>query len=385
MPFARSTLSQLRQAVRADLQARLPGSNPYVRRSVLGVLADVLAAAENREFGYLDWIARMAVPFTAEDEFLLAWAALKGLAQKPAVAAGSVASEPGQVTFVGTAGAVIPGGAGLSRDDGEAYAVTVGGTIPGGGSLTLTVTATVAAAAGNCDAGTLLSLASPIAGINDTATVVSMTGGADLEAIDALRTRMLQAFANSPAGGDAADYVTWALAVAGVTRAWSAPLLKGVGTVGVYFMMDAVEAAFAGIPQGTNGVATNEARDTPATGDQLVVANALYPSRPVTALVYAMAPVPAALNLTLAEVTSDPTVRAGIAAALAATLIREASPGGAYTADPVNRPTGVLRLSHLDDAISAVPGLDHYVLASPIADITVAAGQISTPGTITYL
>ena len=42
-----------------------------------------------------------------------------------------------------------------------------------------------------------------------------------------------------------------------------------------------------GFPQGTNGVAALETRDTAATGDQLAVANYLYPLRPVTPIVYA--------------------------------------------------------------------------------------------------
>ena len=61
-------------------------------------------------------------------------------------------------------------------------------------------------------------------------------------------------------------------------------------------MMDVSEAAHGGFPQGTNGVAGAETRDTAATGDQLAVANYIYPLRPATALVYACAPASQAVN-----------------------------------------------------------------------------------------
>ncbi|EHV0233325.1 phage baseplate protein, partial [Salmonella enterica] len=38
-------------------------------------------------FAYLDWIARQSNPFTAEDEWLAAWGALKNVYRKDASAA----------------------------------------------------------------------------------------------------------------------------------------------------------------------------------------------------------------------------------------------------------------------------------------------------------
>ena len=101
---------------------------------------------------------------------------------------------------------------------------------------------------------------------------------------------MLESYGAPPHGGNSSDYVTWALEVPGVTRAWVPPVPLIPGAVTVFFMMDVSEAAHGGFPQGTNGVASLETRDIAATGDQLAVANSIYPLRPVTPIVYAVAP-----------------------------------------------------------------------------------------------
>jgi uncharacterized phage protein gp47/JayE len=69
------------------------------------------------------------------------------------------------------------------------------------------------------------------------------TEGADIESQDDFLSRVIQAYQTTPAGGSQPDYVDWALAVAGVTRAWCVPRGYGAGTVVVLFMMDSVRAA----------------------------------------------------------------------------------------------------------------------------------------------
>ncbi|MGE0109370.1 MAG: baseplate J/gp47 family protein [Bdellovibrionales bacterium] len=96
-----------------------------------------------------------------------------------------------------------------------------------------------------------------------------ITGGADTETDDALFSRMLLAYQETAHGGAKNDYKRWALAVAGVTRAWDNPNGFGIGTVVVYVMFDDANADYDGFPQGTDGVAANEPRGIAATGDQL--------------------------------------------------------------------------------------------------------------------
>lgn len=377
MPYARDNLAVLRSNVLADISARLPQSNPYARRSVLNVLGTVIAGHQNDQFGYLDWQAKQAVPFTAQGEYLEGWSTLKGIDYE----APTFASGP--VQFTGAADAPVDAGLTLTTQGGILYSVVTGGDLDGSGNGTFTVTAVVAGSAGNLAGGAPLSLQGPQPGIDTVATVGSagITGGVDLETDDSLRARTQLIYSAPPQGGDLADYVNWAMAVPGVTRAWAAgPAVGGTGTVTVYFMMDNASHT-NGLPNGTNGVSQYESRGTAATGDQLAVANGIYSLRPVTALVTAAAPIGDALNLTIAEVPTN--LRSEITTAVAAFLVREATPGGVLLPPSLNA-GGTVLLSHLSDAISAVAGLDHFVLQSPTADFVSVTGHIANPGTITW-
>ena len=57
-------------------------------------------------------------------------------------------------------------------------------------------------------------------------------------------------------------------------------------------MMDEANAGNGGFPDGTNGVSQYEPRDVAASGNQLEVADYIYPVQPVTAVVHAVAPTP---------------------------------------------------------------------------------------------
>lgn len=378
MPFARATLSTLIDSTLADIAARLTGANPFLRRAVLNVMGRVVAAQHNDELGYLDWQSRMAVPVTARGEYIDAWAAIRGVYRKAAAYAVGTATVTG-----GTPGVSIPALTGLIRPDGFAYQVGSGVTLDGSGNATLTVTASTSGEAGNAPAGTLLQFGSPIIGVPTNATVVTMTGGADVETDDLFLTRMLKTWAMPPQGGDLNDYQQWTLEVPGVTRAWAGGFdVMTTGTVTAFFMMDdGVHPN--GLPIGSNGVSRYESRDIVATGDQLAVADHLYPLRPVTALVYAAAPVGVPLDLILAEVPNVTAIRDGVTAALNGVLLREASPSGVTLPDL--SPGGTVRLSHITDSLAAVAGLDHFILVSPTADVTVPIGSISVPGSVSYL
>src|SRR5262249_54047647 len=95
MPFQRKTLSTLISEVAADIASALKAADALLRFAVLTIIGKIQAAMCNLQFGYLDWIARMAVPFTSEDEFLEGWAALKDVYRKAAEPAELAASFPG--------------------------------------------------------------------------------------------------------------------------------------------------------------------------------------------------------------------------------------------------------------------------------------------------
>lgn len=377
MPFARPTLTELRTAVAADISAGLPGVDTLLRYSNLGVAGDALAALASGLYGYADYIAKQSVPFTATGEYLEGWAALKEITRKPATAA------TGYVLFAGTSG-LIPAGAAVTRSDGAIFTVIADAPIVSN-FATAQVVATVPGSGGNTAQGTTLTLSQSISGITPAGTVSTViAGGADVELDDDLRTRMIQAYSNPAQGGSSPDYVRWALEVPGVTRAWPSPSAYGAGTIGVLFMMDDAESANSGFPQGTNGVATNELRAAAATGDQLTVANSIFIVAPVTAMVYAVAPIPNTVALTIGGILGASTgTKAAILTAFVGALQQSAIPGG------------VTPISAIETAIGAVSGAVGFVITLVTAsagtvspgsagNITSNAGALPTPGAISY-
>ncbi|WP_244807991.1 baseplate J/gp47 family protein [Caballeronia zhejiangensis] len=372
MPFQRKTLSTLISEVAADINSALQGADATLRRTVLKVVGKVQAGMSNLQMGYLDWIAKQAVPFTAEDEYLEGWAALKKVYRKAATPAQLTAS------FAGVTGTVLNAGTQVVRSDGATYTTGATATVDGTGSLAVTIVATSAGSAGNADPGTAVALGVAVSGLQSSGTITgTVASGSDIEDNDDLRTRMLAAYQNTPQGGDLNDYVGWALAVPGVSRAWCAPNGFGAGTVVIYTMWDSAEASHSGFPQGTNGCSQYDKgpggtpRGTVATGDQLVVADTIVNEQPVTALVYSCAPVANNLTFTLSGLTGTSTAtRAAISAAISDVLFRNGDPRA-----------GTINRSDIESAIASVSGTSGFVIT--LVQGVVGVTTTTYPGNIT--
>lgn len=368
MPFSRPTLSQLRASVIQDVVAVASNAGSLLRNSILRILATVQAQLAHAHYGFLDWISRQAVPSTSEDEYLEAWAALRGVTRILAKTA------TGSATISGLTGGYLPSGSRLRSPAGVEF-LTVA-------DLTLTVATGVVAIravdagiAGNLDIGTALTLTAPRDGLSSAAVVASpgTSGGTDDETDTALRVRMLDRYARPPQGGSLADYEGWAKEVGGVTRAWARALPAGGGTVALYFVTDL--DGNDGFPSGTGGAATMENRDgAKATGEVQTVASYVHTKRPVTALVTYWAPAAQPINVTLSLSTGDsPDARVAIAAAIRAMLVREGTALG-----------GFIYQSQVEDAISSVPALGPFTLTSPTSPVMTSIGSIPVLGTVTY-
>lgn len=372
MPFSRPTLSELRNQVLADINASLDGANALLRKAVLRVLGIAQAGLAHLHFGYIDWISKQAVPWTASDEYLAGWGALKNVYRKDAIAAVLTAQ------FSGTPGTVVSAAVEVKRADGIAYSVESTETVGSSGTVTVVLRAKSAGIVGNCQSGTAVTLSSTIAGLQSTGKVVGVvTTGADLESEDAYSERVMAAFQETPQGGAEADYVRWALEVPGVTRAWCSPNGFGPGTVVVRFMMDEAQAAHGGLPQGENGVSQFDQgpdglpRDVVAIGDQLTVADVIVRVQPVTALVFSCAPIENRLRFTISGLTSaGAATRKAIADAITDVLFRNGDPRA-----------GTINRNDIEGAINSVSGTSGWLMQS----ITGNVGGIETvyPGNIT--
>lgn len=368
MPYSRPTLTALRnQAVQDITTSGVPGLDGLLRNAVLRVLAWCMSGLAYSVYGYLDWIARESVPFTSTDEYLEAWASLIGIDRKDSTPA------TGSAAFTGQPGTPIQADTPLMRSDGTPYSTTAEVPVDSTGNVVVPFVAAVNGAATDCLAGTTMMITNPISGINGNGFVVApgATGGADQETDAALRTRMLAKYAAPPQGGAEADYQQWALEVPGVTRAFVQPNGMGAGTVVVRPMLDDVQSDNGGFPIGTDGCASEEKRGPTAAGDQLAVADHIWPVQPVTSLVWVMAPVPHPIDVTLLALdpnTAD--MRAAIVASINDMYLIRGEPGG------------TIYPSDLYEAILATPGLNHFTMSEPALPVTMAAGELPIMGAL---
>lgn len=350
MPFQRPTLKELRARAIADLDSRLPGSDARLRRSNTGVIATVHAGAVHGLHGHLEYISEQIMPDTAEDEFLQRWASIWKVPLK------SAEPSKGTITLTGNNGANIDAGTELQRSDGVLFITDVAVVIAAG-TASVAVTAREAGSACDTEAGSTLTLTSPVSGVSPSATVAAggITGGADVESNDDLRARVLYAIRNPPHGGASFDYVQWALEIAEVTRAWCYPQFLGDGTVGVAVVCDNQLGTI--IPDQEVIDAVQEHIDY---------------LRPVTADVTVFAPIAKPRDFTIILNPTDPLVQAAVQAELQDLITREAVPNG------------TIYLSHFHEAISIAVGEVDHTLVSPTEDETCLGGEITVMGVITW-
>jgi len=354
MAFNRPTLTALIERIQQDIESRLDGTDPRLRRSVLGVLGRSLSGVAHGLHGHLDWLSEQIIPDTAEAEILDRWASWWGVSRKVA------AASAGDVTFTGNEGATIPAGTALQRSDGIEYTTDLEATISGG-TATVAVTASSAGQDTSAVGGVALSLVSPVAGVQSAVTVAAggLTGGADEETDAALRERLRARVQNPPHGGNAADYEAWALEVEGVTRVWVFPEWLGLGTVGLFFVRDDDDTP---IP---------DAAEVQAVQDYIDVL------RPVTADLTVIAPIDVPVAMTIKVNPNTVSVQAAIQAELADLFRREAA-----VEDGTG--SGTILISHIREAISLADGEFDHVLVTPAADVTFSAGEIGSLGNITW-
>lgn len=365
MAWPRPTLTGLRQLARSYFTARLPGADLTLRRSVLTVCADTMAGLVNGVYGYLDWIIRQVFASTADWDYLLIQGAEYGLAPNGPTKAAGLA------TFTGSNGVPVPANLLLQDSALNQYLTQAAGNISGT-TVTLAIEAVAGGSAQNLPIGAPLTLVVAIAGVSPNAAVADdgsgngLTGGDDAEGIDSFRARVLARKRTPPQGGDNDDYVAWALAVPGVTRAWTYPLNRGGGTVDVTFVMD-----------GRDNI-------IPLTADIDAVQAAIDAKRPVTDDCVVFAPTTTPVNFTIHGTFID-DIEAAITTSIDDMFTADAVPGGAY--NPATQETFTGGLSYQDQIIPAVAagaGSTPFTVSAPSADISGTKGVILLPGTITF-
>ncbi|NQX60444.1 baseplate J/gp47 family protein [Paenibacillus qinlingensis] len=227
-------VEQTEEAIRSRMLSSLPSDldkseGSYVWDAVAPASIELaLAALQAQE------VLRRGFAGTTFGSYLDLRCAERGVTRKEAMKA------VGQVKFTGVVGTVVPQGTrvgtladtllGTSSMMFETLAAAV---VDSSGYVMVSVSAVEGGSKGNVPSGAISLLITPIAGIMSVTNTAPMTGGAEVEKDDALLNRYYAKVRSPGTSGNKADYLNWALDVAGVGAAQVVPLWQGPGTVKV--------------------------------------------------------------------------------------------------------------------------------------------------------
>lgn len=234
MSLETPTTAEIDAAIIAQLQATLNQSVPLLPKAFLRVLSRVLAGVFILLYKYAGFIfLQMFVRTATIDETdingvsispLTAWGRLIGVGDLASatraeleieiIVNNQVGTLPSQTQLVGALNGVTYhtiGAVALSSATVNVNVRAVSDQAGGDGS----------GAIGNLDVGDEMSFANPLANVERTTTVVTVvTTGADAEATEVYRQRVLARFQQRPQGGAYADYKQWAEEPAGILEAF---------------------------------------------------------------------------------------------------------------------------------------------------------------------
>ncbi len=348
--------------------SEMPGADASLARSNLRPVAKVIGGGLFELHRFAAWTADQKFVLTCDAEFL----DRHGAEMKPAVPRKAASKAAGQVTVTASTAITLATGAVLARSDGATFTVDAGVVLSGAGTATVSATAALAGGDGNTDAAAVLTCSSGLTG-SATFAVTSggLGGGADIEADEPYRARLLFAKAYPEHGGAPGDWLRYTLAITGVTRAFIDPLAHGRGTVVVYPFFDLTRA---------NGIGLES--------DRLAVVNALATARPGAGLPVVRLPEAVSVAMTITGLSpATPEVQSAVAAEIAATFARQSRVAGLSPAHPsmpfLAIPASFSR-SWIWQAIANASGEERHSVSTPSADVALTEGQTAVPGAITF-
>ena len=357
--FNRPSFQQLIDRTESDFKASL-GLTTVLRRSVTSALSRVIAATSHNLHSHLDYIARQLFPDQADAINLERHASIYGFARREAVFAEFTAD------CVFTSVATLPAGAILKRSDNTEFIVSESVTSASAETLSVEIEATEAGSLFNTSSGSVLTLESPISGIENELTItLTIIEGSDVEDDESLRSRLIARIQAPPSGGTIDDYKSWAFEVADVGRVW--------------VLTDHTETYAVGVTAvTTSGDATSVAKTDEIRAN-------IDAQKPVTAKTVVFSPIEQPVDLEISITPNTLEVRTEVEAELRDLFTREAQVRGAYAG--VGQPVyaGSIALSKISEAVSIAAGEDDHVITSPAT--APAPGEVGTLlklGTITF-
>lgn len=221
-------------------------------------------------------------------------------------------------------------------------------------------------AAVNLDAGTQLTLQSPIVGVDDTLTVDfgAVGGGTDQETEASLRSRMLDRIQNPVAHFNVAAITEKAKEVAGVTRVFVQEVTPAIGQVTIYFMRDNDDNP---IPTGS---------EVTTVKDNILT---IKPANTADSDVIVLSPTGVTVDFIFSALTPNTsTMQAAIDANLQQFFDERTSVG-------VNVDEDAYR-SAIFNTVDTVTGdvVQTFTLSAPVGDVAIAAGELGVLGAVSF-
>jgi len=350
--------------VRNDVTMALQGAVAYGNK-VLRVMSDTMAGLASLVLKYIDWLALQLLPDTAETIWLDRHGQIWLVNADGSKGRKMASPARGTVTTTGTAGIIVPVASQIGNINGALYETIEEITI-GSGPTEVAILADTPGTIGNMVQGDTLSFVAQPAGVDSTVTVVTLTGGAETETDDDLRSRVLQRIQQPPMGGDASDYVQWAERLPMVTRAWCAPMEMGIGTITVRFMSDALRDYQGGFP---------------TSDDVAAVAAYLDTVRPVSIKdIFVEAPIAEPINYSVELANDSLSLRAETEASVKDMLRKSAAPASSSGGNLI--PATTIYAAWVSEAISRVTRDFTLTMSDhPMPN----DGCIAVLGTVTYI
>ncbi|NOU65237.1 Baseplate J family protein [Paenibacillus sp. LMG 31461] len=280
----------------------------------------------------------------------------------------------GQMKFTGVVGTVVPQGTRIGT-----LADTVQGTssvmfetldaavVDSSGFVMVSVSAVDGGSKGNVPSGAVTLLVTPIVGITSVTNTVPMTNGADVEKDDSLLNRYYAKVRSPGTSGNKADYLNWALDVAGVGAAQVLPLWQGPGTVKVVII-------------GTDKRSVSASVVT-AVQQYIYTTPPLVGKAPIGAVVTVVAATEVAIGIqavltlngsrTLTQVKNDFTV-----------AVRAYLSELAFSSDPA------VRYVRIGSLLLDTPGVQDYAnlqINGGSSNITINVGQVAVTGVVSLV
>jgi uncharacterized phage protein gp47/JayE len=218
----------------------------------------------------------------------------------------------------------------------------------------------------NQAADSVLTIQSPVSGVDDDVNVDASTlgGGTDQETGIALRLRLLERIQNPIAHFNVNEITQVAKTISGVTRVFVEEITPVVGQCTIYFMRDNDDDP---IPDGTEVAAVK------------AVVDAIKPANSDTLDIIVAAPSPQSEDFTFSDLQpATSTMEVAVTASLVEFFANRTTVGVNVDADAYR--------SAIFNTVDTVTGevVTTFTLTTPTTDLVIASGEIATLGNMTY-